>query len=113
MPDLTPTPLYTYELPGTYSVTLIATTAAGSLVTKSRDSFVTVTADTIGDPCDLDGQCASPFTCLCPASTPATPSSGGACQYGPPEGSCAGSCPAGTCGPGQICTNLGPFPAAR
>jgi PKD repeat protein len=99
--DTAPTPSHTYAAPGQYTVKLVVSGLDGVVVSKSHDAFVTVTANEIGDACDLDSQCADKLTCLCPSSA--------RCEFGPTGGACASTCQSGSgsCGEGQVCAGLG------
>jgi PKD repeat protein len=98
--DSGPTPIHVYAAPGQYTVKLLVNSLNGAPLNKTHEAFVTVTANQIGEPCDLDAQCANKLTCLCPSSSP--------CSFGPGHGSCAALCQAGAngCGDGQVCAGL-------
>jgi PKD repeat protein len=86
---------HTYLLPGTYDVGVVADGAMGS-VSRTRASFVSVTALATGAPCDVDAQCAG-GSCLC---------GGGACAPTFPRGVCTAACPAAGCAAGTVCATL-------
>ena len=96
------TPSHIYRLPGTYTVKLVVRGLDGVVVEKPHAAFVTVTPNSIGDPCDLDGQCGDKLTCLCPSNS--------SCEFGPPHGICAGTCESGICDDGQVCAGLATAP---
>ncbi len=98
--ESSPTPTHSYSTPGRYTVRLVVSSMNGVVLSKARDAFVIVTANEIGDRCDLDAQCAENLTCLCPTSNP--------CSFGPTHGSCTSPCETGTsaCGEGQVCAGL-------
>lgn len=100
--DSSPTPTHVFATPGRYTVQLVVSSVSGVVISKSHEAFVTVTANDIGDPCDLDGQCSDRLSCLCPSTSP--------CTFGPPHGSCAGLCQSGpsACGEHQVCAGLMP-----
>jgi PKD repeat protein len=90
------TPSHVYTVPGVYSVSVVASGADG-IVRKTHLDFVAAEAKALGEPCDLDAQCLEGLFCLCPA---------GACDYGPPRGTCTAHCQAGACPDDQICVDL-------
>jgi hypothetical protein len=87
-----------YTLPGVYTVSLAVISADGTPAGKLHVAFVDATASSLGDPCDLNEQCAEKLFCLC---SPANP-----CDYGPARGTCAALCQSGSCGQGQVCARL-------
>jgi PKD repeat protein len=98
--DTATTPTHIYSSPGHYTVELGVNSLNGVVVSKAHEGFVTVTANDIGDPCDLDNQCADKLSCLCPSASP--------CTFGPTHGTCATLCQAGAsaCSDNQVCAGL-------
>jgi PKD repeat protein len=96
-------PSHTYTVPGVYTVRLVVSGSDGMVVSRAHADLVTVTANSLGDACDLDRQCSDKLTCLCPSTS--------ACDFGAPHGICAATCPSGTCGDGQVCSALATAPS--
>ncbi len=92
-------PWHTFELPGTYSVTLsgVVPTGEGQIPTNTRAGFIEVVPSPDGASCRHDLQCAS-GTCLCSADKP--------CGYGPVGGLCSSLCQKASCSEDQVCVNL-------
>lgn len=98
--DSAPTPIHVYAAPGEYTVKLLVNSLNGAVIRQSHEAFITVTANGIGEPCDLDTQCADKLSCLCPSASP--------CSFGPTHGSCTALCQAGAsgCSDDQVCAGL-------
>jgi PKD repeat protein len=95
-------PTHTYVLPGLYGVTVAAEGSSGS-VSRQRPNFVDVAPNAAGQPCNIDGQCATGLSCLCGEGAP--------CGDGFTHGICTRACPASGCEPGAACARV-PLPAA-
>ena len=70
--DGTPTvteqaPSHTYPLPGCYEVTLVGRGNNGTV--KAPPQVIQVDGQSIGGPCDVDGQCAGGLECSCAPGT--------------------------------------------
>jgi PKD repeat protein len=97
-------PTHTYVLPGTYDVGVVGADDAGGSVSRTREKFVVVAANTAGAPCDVDGQCATGLFCLCGESAP--------CGDGFPRGLGTSACSAAACGPAAACARVDVPPRA-
>jgi PKD repeat protein len=64
-------PLHTYLLPGSYEVDLVG--AFGGANTVASKAVVDVKARDVGQPCDLDLQCAGGLRCACAPGTGCSP----------------------------------------
>jgi hypothetical protein len=88
-------PTHTYNLPGTYDVTLIGTPG---LADQTRAAFVVVTPNRLGDPCDVDSQCATGLGCVCGSSAK--------CPGAFARGLCSRACATGDCPEDAVCADL-------
>jgi hypothetical protein len=90
-------PTHTYTLPGSYDVTLVGGSAAGT-VAKVHPGFVVVTANQAGETCEVDAQCQQGLTCVC--------GSAATCPPAFVRGLCAAPCGGDTCPAAQVCGDL-------
>jgi PKD repeat protein len=97
--DPSATPLHTFDSPGSFSVTLYGFDWTGGMVQKTRDNFINVSPNGLGERCQADQQCASDLYCLCSAANP--------CTTGPLGGMCTSLCQKSSCAVGEVCANLG------
>ena len=88
-------PDHTYALPGIYDVSV---TGLPSLATKTHPGFVEVLANPLGNPCDVDRQCADSLSCLCGLNAQ--------CPAAFPRGTCTQPCPTGVCAASAVCADL-------
>lgn len=91
-------PSHTYLSPGTYTVRLVASGADGTSADRVHTGFVIVTANALGNACDLSVQCEQGLFCLC--------SGNAACASGPSHGICASNCYSGQCKNKDVCADL-------
>jgi PKD repeat protein len=90
-------PVHTYAFPGTYDVLLVGSGVAGS-AQQFRPGFVVVTANQVGEPCDVDQQCDTRLRCICGSEAK--------CTAAFARGLCAMSCGAAECRTGETCADL-------
>jgi PKD repeat protein len=90
-------PAHTYAFPGVYDVLLVGSGTAGS-AQQFRPGFVVVTANQVGEPCDVDQQCESRLRCVCGSEVK--------CAAAFARGLCATSCAGADCRAGEICADL-------
>jgi len=90
-------PVHTYAVPGQYDVLLVGGGVAGS-AQKLRREFVVVTANQVGEPCDVDQQCEPHLRCFC--------GSVDGCGAAFSRGLCASNCATVACRAGEVCADL-------
>lgn len=86
--------MHTYDVPGTYDVTLAVQSTAGTLSERKAD-FIRVEPAPAGASCRFDESCAS-HDCIC----------FGSCQFPLDSGICLESCSQGGCAAGAVCVDL-------
>jgi PKD repeat protein len=97
--DTSAAPSHTFATPGAFDVTLVGVGSNGGLATRTRAGFIIVLADSMGEPCQANQQCAPGLSCLCSVASP--------CTTGPVGGMCTSLCPQDDCPNGAVCANLG------
>ena len=85
---------HTYDVPGTYDVTLAVQTSAGAL-SERKANFVVVKPAPAGASCRFDESCAS-HECIC----------FGSCDFPLDSGICWESCSVSGCDAGSVCVDL-------
>jgi PKD repeat protein len=88
-------PMHTYALPGSYDVSVTGAGVAVGSISQRRLGFVVVEPQPVGQPCDVDAQCAHGLACAC------KPGSG--CPSAFARGICSTACATGFCGAGAAC----------
>jgi PKD repeat protein len=89
-------PAHTYVLPGTYDVGITGTPGPAS---RLRKAYVMVTANVLGEACDVDRQCEDGLTCVCGAAEQ--------CPSAFARGHCTRSCSGADCPDNALCADLG------
>jgi hypothetical protein len=109
VPSSDRSPSHTYALPdlvdsgiSAYDVTLVAAGSTGGTVSRTHAHYVNVIPASIGEPCDVDQQCAPGLDCVCGSASPCRPVlARGICTR-----SCGPGADAATCTDTTICVDL-------